>query len=67
MCGDITCGNEIRKPTKLSVASLNVGHGCVTLQSGHIITEAITVDCFQLSFGTIEHNSPKPFCYEFFV
>jgi hypothetical protein len=28
MCGDITCGNEIRKPTKFSVMSLNVGHGC---------------------------------------
>ena len=27
--GDNTCGNEIWKPTKFSVMSLNVGHGCM--------------------------------------
>jgi len=27
--GDITSGNEISKPTKFSVMSLNVGHSCM--------------------------------------
>jgi len=53
-CG-ITCGNETRKPIKISHITECRPRLYVTLQSGHIITGAIIVDCFKLSLGTAEH------------